>query len=246
MTECTNIDMQDRLPEFIAEELSAPERELVELHLAECAACQADHEVLVAVRHARLVPPPVNIAAIVAALPRPAAAGLAAHDSAPTVQDNGVSQRPLLTVERGGSASRHESPPSVTAAATRSRSRFMARTVMRFAAAFTLVAVGGLSMVMARRTPTVLTDSSEPIVVFGTEAPMELASLDTPYSPDRVPVRAVVSIAPSVLPIQELSDYSHDELTLLMQQLDEWDGALPVDSVSLIPPGIDSVIQGSS
>ncbi len=246
MIECTNIDMQDRLPEFIAERLSARERESVGLHLAECAACQADHEVLVAVRHARPVPPPVNIAAIVAALPRPAAVEHSAQDDDSAVRNDREIARPMLTVERGGNVSRHASPPSVLAASTRSRSRSMASTVMRFAAAFTLVAVGGLSMVMARRTPTLLTDATEPTPVFSTEAPMELANNDLPYSPDRVPVRAVVSVAPSVLPIQELSDYSDDELALLMQQLEDWDGAPPVDSVSLVPTGIDSVIQGAS
>lgn len=246
MIECTNIDMQDLLPEFIAERLSARERELVALHLADCAACQADHEVLVAVRHARPVPPPVNIASIVAALPRPFVIERSTPDELSAAGSEHANARPMLTVQRGGDMSRHASPPSVSAIGTRSRSRRMTGMVMRFAAAFTLVAVGGLSMVMARRTPTQLTDMSEPQAVFSNEAPMELANIDLPYAPGRVPVRAVVSVAQSVLPIQELSDYSDDELALLMQQLEEWDGAPPVDSISLAPSGIDSAIQGAS
>ncbi len=245
MTECTNIDMQDLLPEFIAERLSARERELVGLHLAECAACQADHAVLVAVRHARPVPPPVNIAAIVAALPRPSVIESPETDSVSARSSDREDARPMLTVERGGNTSRQVPPPSIAPVSKRSRSRSMAGMVMRFAAAFTLVAVGGLSMVMARRTPTLITDATQPAPVFSTETPMEMASNDRPYSPDRVPVRAVVSVAPSVLPIQELSDYSDDELALLMQQLEEWDGAPPVDSISLVPSGVDSVIQES-
>jgi hypothetical protein len=84
-----------------------------------------------------------------------------------------------------------------------------------------------------------------PVII--SDSPMEVASVSLPYSPDRIPVRAVVSVAPSVLPIQELSDYSEEELALLLEQLNAWDGAPPVDSMSVVPAsGIDSAIQESS
>ncbi len=235
MIECTNVDMQDLLPEFVAEALSARERDAVELHLTTCSACRAEHEVLVAVRHARPVPPPMNIAAIVAALPRPVSAQ---QPELPVIVET-QSTRSSFTVVRGGQ--------SVAAPGTvqRSRSRVFSASMMRYAAALTLVAVGGLSMVVARSGPVTLTDTVSDTLVFSTDAVIELASNDMPYSPNRVPVQAVVSVAPSVLPIQELSDYSVDELTLLMDMLDAWDGAPSVDSLRAVPGGIDGSTQGS-
>jgi hypothetical protein len=118
--------------------------------------------------------------------------------------------------------------------------------LVRYAAVLTLVAVGGLSMVIANRSPASLTDVAADTPVVMTDSPMELASAPAPYSPDRTPVEAVVSVAPAVLPIQELSDYSDEELALLMEQLEAWDGAPPVDSVRIVPAGsLDSSVQGS-
>ncbi len=238
MSECTNVDMQDLLPEFIAEQLPARDRAALELHLASCDACRADHEVLLSVRHARPVPPLIDIASIVAALPRPGVA--AATDDAAA---DSVPRRPFLVVtgERATTAASSRNP------ARQSRHRVFGAQLMRYAAAITLVAVGGLSVVMARRTPTSLTGAAIESPVMMSDTPMEVASAPLPYSPDRIPVRAVVSVAPSVLPIQELSDYSDEELALLLEQLEAWDGAPPVDSVSVVPSsGIDSAIQGSS
>ena len=76
-----------------------------------------------------------------------------------------------------------------------------------------------------------------------------VAVLPEPYAPGTTPVQAVVSVAPSVLPIQELSDYSDAELALLLERLDAWDGAPPVDPVNGPPtssPSSDTVIQGGS
>ena len=249
MTECTNVHMQDLLPEFIAEQLTAGDRAAVELHLASCDACRADHEVLVSVRHARPVPPLIDIASIVAALPRP---GIVAATEDATVESG--TRRPFLVVtgEHGAVAATPRASSRATSQATSRKParqaghRVFGAQLMRYAAAITLVAVGGLSVVMARRTPPSLTDLAieSPVII---DTPMEMASAPLPYSPERIPVRAVVSVAPSVLPIQELSDYSDEELALLMEQLEAWDGAPPVDSVSVVPSsGIDSAIQGSS
>ena len=242
MTECTNVHMQDLLPEFIAEQLSVRDRAAVELHLASCDACRADHEVLISVRHARPVPPLIDIASIVAALPRP---GVPAATDDKSFEDAsaGAPRRPFLVV-----TGEHAAPTaSSRKSARQSRPRVFGAQLMRYAAAITLVAVGGLSLVVARRTPVSLTDSAIESPVIISDTPMEVASAPLPYSPERVPVRAVVSVAPSVLPIQELSDYSDEELALLMEQLEAWDGAPPVDSVSVVPSsGIDSAIQGSS
>ena len=71
MTDCPNVEMRDRLPDLANDTLVVAERELVLAHLAECAACTAEIEIL---RTTRLIlvtsTPKVNVAGIVSALPQ--------------------------------------------------------------------------------------------------------------------------------------------------------------------------------
>jgi hypothetical protein len=71
MTDCSNVEMRDRLPDLANETLEPSARELVLFHLAECAACTAELEIL---RTTRLIfvktTPKVNVAGIVSALPQ--------------------------------------------------------------------------------------------------------------------------------------------------------------------------------
>jgi hypothetical protein len=234
MTDCTNNDLQDLLPEFAAGELPARERELVDVHLVSCAACREEVDVIIAVLNARPLPPMIDVAAIVAALPKPPTVNASVQEPTAT---------PALRVITGGQAGR---APSMQAARA-SRSVF-GSSLLKFAATLTLVAVGGLSVVMSGRG---LGSVTEPDVAA---APMfrgdstVVATLPEPYATDRVPVKAVVSVAPSVLPIQELSDYSDDELALLLERLEAWDGAPPVEPDNVPPATIqsDTAIQEGS
>lgn len=234
MTDCTNNDLQDLLPEFAAGELPARERELVDVHLVSCAACREEVDVIVAVRNARPLPPLVDVAAIVAALPKPPVLSTATRDD---------TTAPVLRVVTGGQTGR--APTMQRARATRS---VFGSSMLKFAATLTLVAVGGLSVVMSGRGPTSATSSDVASTPMFSGDSMIVATLPEPYAPDRVPVKAVVSVAPSVLPIQELSDYSDDELALLLERLDAWDGAPPVEPDNVPPATIqsDSAIQGAS
>jgi hypothetical protein len=71
MIDCPNVEMRDRLPDLANETLEPSVRELVLLHLTECAACTAEIEIL---RTTRLIlvttTPKVNVAGIVSALPQ--------------------------------------------------------------------------------------------------------------------------------------------------------------------------------
>lgn len=235
MTECSNVDMQELLPEFAAGELPARERESVELHVASCEPCHAELDVIVAVRNARPLPPMLNVAAIVAALPRPTAVGEAAR----------VTPAPLRVITGGA---KDRVPSMQHARGRRSRPALFGTSLMRFAAVLTLVSVGGLSVIVANRSPRSLIDS-DLSSTFLTDSSYVVAALPEPYAPGTTPVQAVVSVAPSVLPIQELSDYSDDELALLLERLDAWDGAPPVEPVALPPassPSNDTAIQGGS
>ena len=75
MSDCLNVEVRDRLPELLNSALGADERRRVEAHVAACAECAAELELLRLARStARGVRvPAIDVAAIVAALPRAAA-----------------------------------------------------------------------------------------------------------------------------------------------------------------------------
>lgn len=235
MNECANTEVQDLLPEFVADLLGANERIEVEVHLSACSACRADVEVLRVVHQARPVPAPINVAAIVAALPKANAAVPAPKERA-------------LRVITGEVPAVAPSMRTVGRTAPRNRttaSRWFSASSMRMAAALTLVALGGLSVSIARRGQQAIIDGGVPVL---SDAQFVVAQSSTPYDDDVDPIEPHVPIAPSVLPIQELSDYSDDELSLLLDQLDAWDGAPTVDVMDPSAPATfnDSLSGGDS
>jgi len=233
MIECANVDMQDLLPEFVSELLGASERIEVERHLSACSACRADVEVLRAVQRVRPIPTSINVAAIVAALPRASAAVPAKERPFRVITGDGPAEAPSMRTI-GRSAPRSRTGPA----------RWFGASSMRMAAALTLLTLGGLSVSMARRGQQAIADGGVPVL---SDAQFVVAQAATPYDEDVAPIVPHVPIAPSVLPIQELSDYSDDELSLLLDQLDAWDGAPSVDVIDPTSPTLnDSLSEGDS
>lgn len=71
MTDCPNVEMRELLPEYLGGTLSAPRRAEVDAHLAGCADCTDELALLQLVREAyAATAAPVNVNAIVRALPR--------------------------------------------------------------------------------------------------------------------------------------------------------------------------------
>ena len=83
MTDCPNVEMRDRLPDLANDTLEPAMREVVLIHLAECAPCTAEIEIL---RTTRLMlvtaTPRVNVAGIVSALPQYGVTSIATAPSA--------------------------------------------------------------------------------------------------------------------------------------------------------------------
>jgi anti-sigma factor RsiW len=75
MTDCPNATVRDRLPDLLHGALDAPTRAEVEAHVAGCTDCTSELALLRDARTTLAHAPPVDVAAIVAALPRPAASG---------------------------------------------------------------------------------------------------------------------------------------------------------------------------
>jgi len=70
MNDCADGDMRDRLPGYVHGTLTSAGRSAVAAHLAACADCAAEVELISAASRA-FAAPAVNVAAIVAALPAP-------------------------------------------------------------------------------------------------------------------------------------------------------------------------------
>ena len=237
MTECTNIDLQEQLPELVAGVLRGAMRTDVEVHLASCAACRAELDLLDAVRRVRPQPAPLDIERIVAALPRPG--------SVSTPEQADADARPFRVITGGEAGTRtlRQSPHRSTAPLSvtrRSRDgcrvRFVARALRR------RVHPRGRRRALPRRRrsqPRVAHRHAgghrfrDHVRCVPAGAIPDDAPQDEPYAPGAVLVQPVVSVAPAVLPLQELSDYTDDELALLLERLDAWDGAPRVDSVGL-------------
>jgi len=103
MTNCDNETLRDQLPLLARGALGAEESARVLAHVASCAACAAELELLGAARRVfDGATPQINLAAIIAALPVPQ----------PT-----VAGRPVLRLERSTSARRFAFPRYALAAA---------------------------------------------------------------------------------------------------------------------------------
>jgi len=71
MSDCSNIEIREALPELLHGRLDAIQAAKVREHVARCAECAAELELLDRVQRVYSTAPAVNSAAIVAALPRP-------------------------------------------------------------------------------------------------------------------------------------------------------------------------------
>lgn len=83
MFDCANVEMRELLPDFVAGAVDAPTRARVEEHIASCAECASEVEMLRLVRSAFAATPAIDIQRVVAALPKPGAATRVAGGRAP-------------------------------------------------------------------------------------------------------------------------------------------------------------------
>jgi Putative zinc-finger len=126
MNDCTNAEIRDQLPDLLHDRLTVSVRDVVVAHVADCADCREELELLRGVRVALLARTPgVDVGQIVASLPKPT--GGQAMPVAPLA--------PVVPI-------------------TAARSRRLMRVDWRIAAAVTFLAVGGSSVALLERTPS--------------------------------------------------------------------------------------------
>lgn len=140
MSDCSNIEIREALPELLHGRLDAIQAAKVREHVARCAECAAELELLQRVQRAYSAAPAVNTAAIVAALPRSRArrtfslgmlraaaaivlllAGTVIVRSARTGSQNGKNNQVVVTLDTPAVAVPGDTPVSPQRTATQPR-----------------------------------------------------------------------------------------------------------------------------
>lgn len=216
MTDCSNAEIRDLLPDYVHDQLSVTDHARVEQHLVSCADCAEELELLQTVFAIRPSVKSTNVADIVASLPRPG------QPDAFTV--HGANDQSAGNVRDIASAK----------SVVRKTSSFRN---WRAAAAIAVMTVGGLSVAIVRQgmmggsSSAALSDTTGMGVALLPEvqAPVGGANDSAAASERRVP-----------LSVGDLSDYSDEELQAMMARLDKWDGSVsadPLPGAPILPPG---------
>ena len=219
MTDCPEGDIRDLLPDYVHDRLNAAERADVAQHVASCALCAAEVELLAAAQRAlNATTPRVDTARIVAALPAPPRAV----------------QRP--TIVREGAAR-----------AMRRPARFV--TSWRMAAAIATIAIGGISLTVIRgitggssqppvsRTTAPAAPSTQTPAVVHQPAPNSVAVKPSQPSQVSPPTEEVADNGASIPDGGRMGDLSDDDVQSLLDDIDHLDGvpdASPQPSVPAI------------
>lgn len=211
MTDCPNAEIRDLLPDYVHDQLPSADHARVAQHLVSCAECADELALLQAVFEIRPSVSSVNIAGILASLPKPG------HHASVTVFGD-VPAAAIAGVRDIGSA---------RSVATK-RGGF--RT-WRIAAAIAAVTVGGLSVAIARQAFVSVNNRAlrDSVSVLGMASVPEY----------RVPA-AQVSDSRNALSIGDLSEFSDEQLDAMNARLEKWDGSAsiePLPGVPILPPG---------
>lgn len=195
MTDCSNIEMRERLPEVVHDALPAGERAAVLAHVASCPECAAELALLRDVQRTlgSMHVPAIDTAAIVAALPAARA------------------------------AARPAAYPSPRAAAGARPAARRSQTLLRLAAAISFISIGGISVAVARSymghvTPTALDTMRTDVAASPEGIPTLAANIIEPgatASPDS----RVLVLHPSIAALDDA------DLESLLGELDQLEAA---------------------
>ena len=208
MTDCTNAEIRDLLPDYVNDTLSASVAAIVESHVATCADCTQEVELLrtaVAVRPRAIS---LDVAKIVASLPK------SAYDADPNIRAISSARSVSARTNKFGQWRGVAAAIAVMAVGVTSL------VVARHASTPRVVAVERGRPVALPDSPQVVASIPESVTV-----PVESASALRPTS----------SAKENALSVGELSDYSDDEIEAVMKRLEKWDGATAADPPPGVP-----------
>ena len=165
MTECSNSEVRDLLPDYVAEQLPAGDQAMLDGHLVDCASCRDELSLLRVARAVRPHAVDIDVSRIVAALPARAAttplrlvhdddrrdgAGEVAASRGMSMLPQQIRRAPMSRVWR--------------IAATLAVTAIGGWTVLTMGGANAPESATGVAVAGARNTPLV-TDSAQPAVV---------------------------------------------------------------------------------
>ena len=222
MIECRSPELQDLLPDYVAESLDSVATARVRDHLISCELCADDLLVLQMVQRARPRCTVPDVSRIVAALPA-APDGHGVEFTGPRL----VRDQPARSVPSTAPTMQHWRPGALV----------FGRSVWRVAATLGVMIAGGASVVIARRG---IIDVQGPVgtgAVTSTDSSRTVASV--PSGSESLTVAMSASPVHSVsVSYGDLGDYSEAELESMIDRLDQWDGATntePLPGVPILP-----------
>ncbi len=224
MTDCTNAEMRDLLPDLAAESLSAADISRVRAHVASCAVCAEELALIARVRALRAQPIAIDVGAIVAKLPKPVARAEAALPAA----DNSVIS---LDARRAIAA---QAPARRAVTPTRSWGAW------KLAAALGVMVAGGWSVMLIRSGGIPSVQMSADSVPLSDVPTATVASGATPRSADSAPVRVVdpanaESDEGAAISFGGMANLTDEELARVLDRLEKWDGATSSEGTTTSP-----------
>jgi len=219
MTDCSNAEIRDLLPDYVHDQLSITDLARIEQHVASCADCAEELALLQTVLAIRPQFRTLNIADIVASLPKPGQfTTVTLPDDVHVAAVDGV--RDIA---------------SVRSVARKSRTFGSWRAV----AAVAVMTVGALSVTIARQG--FMGNGVAPLTDSATVA--ELQSRGDAVGDGNLlqdSAKAGANQRRVSLSVGDPSEYTAEELDALMARMDKWDGSAsadPLPGVPILPPG---------
>ncbi len=230
MSECMSAEMRDVLPDFVHGQIDAGRAAEVRAHLADCAECVAEVELLRAVMSAAPAAPKMNVDRIARALPTPTRHGFLLH--------------------RGGGTGSPLTP--VVSPAMPHRSRIWSRPAVKIAAAIAIVAAGGLSLFVGRDVlrPDTQVGQVAPSIDLGSRSASRAPTPSLPVAVAPAPRvtepkarQVTVASSAGISLAGELQELSDEHLQTLLAEMDRMDG-LPAVEPDALEPAVGNDASG--
>lgn len=224
MSECSNADVRDALPDYVAERLASDDRLRVAAHVATCEACDDEMALLRVARAVRPRAVSIDVARIVAALPTARRRDAVSVPSLQLVRDVNAA---AAAVDAHGVQGRH------TQRASRSN-------VWRIAAVIGVAAIGGWSVLANQHTGAPVGAGAAPVAVNRSQVVVPDVAVKETLSVGATAVRGTPALS-----LGDLSEYSDDDLQRVLDRLDRWDGASsadPLPALPIVPVSVDGTL----
>lgn len=209
MTDCSNAEIRDLLPDYVHDQLSVTDLARVDQHLVSCAECTEELALLQTVFDARPREGAIDIAAIVASLPKPGQGATPERAAAEVPGVRSITSAPSVVRKTGGWRN------------------------WRAVAAVAVVAVGTLSVAVIRdgvfgtKTPAVI--DSTGIVALAPNSSKPIGDSTLP--------NAGSGVALSIGDVSDYSDEELKAMMARLDKWDGAPSAEPLPGVPILPPG---------